>query len=63
MINKKVMFSQDEDKSKNEFAEWYVLWNGVIFGGVNVILTIPLPLTLALFIILMFKITKIRARL
>ena len=53
------MFSQDEDKSKNEFAEWCVLWNGVIFGGVNVILTIPLPLTLALFIILMFKITKV----
>ena len=52
------MFTQDEDKSKNEFAEWYVLWNGVIFGGVNVILTIPLPLTLALFIILMFKITN-----
>ena len=63
MINKKVMFTQDEDKSKNEFAEWYVLWNGVTFGGVNVILTVPLPLTLALFIILMFKSTKIRARL
>lgn len=63
MINKKVMFTQDEDKSKNEFAEWYVLWNGVTFGGVNVILTVPLPLTLALFIILMFKITKVRARL
>lgn len=63
MINKKVMFTQGEDKRKNEFAEWYVLWNGVIFGGVNVILTIPLPLILALFIILMFKITKVRARL
>ena len=63
MINKKVMFTQGEDKRKNEFAEWYVLWNGVIFGGVNVILTIPLPLTLALFIILMFKSTKVRARL
>lgn len=63
MINKKVMFTQDEDKSKNEFAEWYVLWNGVTFGGVNVILTVPLPLTLALFIILMFKSTKVRARL
>ena len=57
------MFTQGEDKRKNEFAEWYVLWNGVIFGGVNVILTIPLPLTLALFIILMFKSTKVRARL
>ena len=57
------MFTQGEDKRKNEFAEWYVLWNGVIFGGVNVILTIPLPLILALFIILMFKITKVRARL
>lgn len=63
MINKKVMFTQDEDKSKNEFAEWYVLWNGVTFGEVNVILTVPLPLTLALFIILMFKSTKVRARL
>lgn len=63
MINKKVMFTQDEDKSKNEFAEWYVLWNGVTFGGVNVILTVPLPLTLALLIILMFKSTKVRARL
>ena len=63
MINKKVMFTQDEGKSKNEFAEWYVLWNGVTFGGVNVILTVPLPLTLALFIILMFKSTKVRARL
>ena len=63
MINKKVMFTQDEDKSTNEFAEWYVLWNGVTFGGVNVILTVPLPLTLALFIILMFKSTKVRARL
>lgn len=63
MINKKVMFTQDEDKSKNEFAEWYVLWNGVTFGGVNVILMVPIPLTLALFIILMFKSTKIRARL
>ena len=63
MINKKVMFTQDEDKSKNEFAEWYVLWNGITFGGVNVILTVPLPLTLALFIILMFKSTKVRARL
>ena len=57
------MFTQDEDKSKNEFAEWYVLWIGVTFGGVNVILTVPLPLTLALFIILMFKSTKVRARL
>lgn len=57
------MFTQDEDKSKNEFAEWYVLWNGITFGGVNVILTVPLPLTLALFIILMFKSTKVRARL
>ena len=63
MINKKVMFSQDEDKSKNEFAEWYVLWNGITFGEVNVILTVPLPLTLALFIILTFKSTKVRARL
>ena len=63
MINKKVMFTQDEDKSKNEFAEWYVLWNGVTFGEVNVILMVPLPLTLALFIILMFKSTKVRARL
>ena len=63
MINKKVMFTQDEDKSKNEFAECYVLWNGVTFGEVNVILTVPLPLTLALFIILMFKSTKVRARL
>lgn len=63
MINKKVMFTQDEDKSKNEFAEWYVLWNGITFGEVNVILTVPLPLTLALFIILMFKSTKVRARL
>ena len=57
------MFTQGEDKRTNEFAEWYVLWNYVIFGGGNVILTIPLPLTLALFIILMFKITKVRARL
>ena len=63
MINKKVMFTQGEDKSKNEFAEWYVLWNDITFGGVNVILTVPLPLTLALFIILMFKSTKVRARL
>ena len=57
------MFTQGEDKSKNEFAEWYVLWNDKTFGGVNVILTVPLPLTLALFIILMFKSTKVRARL
>lgn len=57
------MFTQGEDKSKNEFAEWYVLWNDITFGGVNVILTVPLPLTLALFMILMFKSTKVRARL
>ena len=53
------MFTQGEDKSKNEFTEWYVLWNGVTFGGVNVILTVPLPLTLALFIILCSKLLRL----
>ena len=63
-MNINIMFTQGKDKRKNEFAEWYDGWNGVIFVD-YAILTLPLPLTLALALTLipMFKSFKFRARL